>query len=58
MNTSIQNNIKIVFRFIEEVLNQRTIDSTGQFFWDDMVDQVPFPGQAPGLEGLKDVLRG
>ena len=23
-----------------------------------MVEQVPFPGQGPGLEGLKDVLRG
>jgi hypothetical protein len=22
------------------------------------VEQVPFPGQGPGLEGLKDVLRG
>jgi steroid delta-isomerase-like uncharacterized protein len=23
-----------------------------------MVEQVPFPGQGPGVEGLKDVLRG
>ena len=23
-----------------------------------MVEQVPLPGQGPGLEGLKDVLRG
>jgi steroid delta-isomerase-like uncharacterized protein len=23
-----------------------------------VVEQVPFPGQGPGLEGLKDVLRG
>ena len=26
--------------------------------WDDVIEQVPFPGQGPGLEGLKDVLRG
>jgi predicted ester cyclase len=24
----------------------------------DLVEQVPLPGQGPGLEGLKDVLRG
>jgi predicted ester cyclase len=23
-----------------------------------MVEQVPFPGEGPGIEGLKDVLRG
>lgn len=57
MNAQMQNNGKIVLRFIEEVLNQGNIDSTGQFFWDDMVEQVPFPGHGPGLEGLKDVLR-
>lgn len=25
---------------------------------EDVVEQAPFPGQAPGLAGLKDVLRG
>lgn len=48
----------IVREFIEEVLNQGHIDATGRFFSEDMVEQVPFPGQGPGLEGLKDVLRG
>lgn len=48
----------IVRRFVEEVLNQGRIDAAGDYFWDDMVEQVPFPGQGPGLEGLKDVLRG
>jgi steroid delta-isomerase-like uncharacterized protein len=28
-----------------------------KFVWEDVVEQVPFPGQGPGLEGLKDVLR-
>ena len=40
------------------VLNKDQIDSAGQFFWEDMVEQVPLPGQGPGLGGLKDVLRG
>lgn len=53
-----QNNSDIVRRFITRVLNDGHIDSAGEFFWDDMVEQVPFPGQGPGLNGLKDVLRG
>ena len=52
------NNSSIVRRFVEEVLNQGNIDATGEFFWEDMVEQVPLPGQGPGLAGLKDVLRG
>ena len=44
--------------FIEEVLNQGQIDAAERFFWEDMVEQVPFPGQGPGIEGLKDVVRG
>lgn len=53
-----QDNSQIVRRFVEEVLNQGKIESTGEFFWEDMVEQVPFPGQGPGVEGLKDVVRG
>lgn len=52
------SNSSIVRGFIEEVLNQGNIDAAGKFFWEDMVEQAPFPGQGPGLEGLKDVLRG
>jgi steroid delta-isomerase-like uncharacterized protein len=48
----------IVRGFIEEVLNQGRIEATDQFFWEDMVEHVPFPGQGPGIEGLKDVVRG
>ena len=53
-----QNNTNIVRGFIEEVLNQGNIDTAGRFFHEDMVEQVPLPGQGPGLAGLKDVLRG
>ena len=52
------DNSKIVRGFIEEVLNQGNIEAAGQFFWEDVVEQVPLPGQGPGLAGLKDVLRG
>lgn len=54
----IMQNNSIVRSFIEEVLNQGNIEASGQFFWEDMVEQVPLPGQGPGLAGLKDVLRG
>ncbi len=53
-----QDNCSVVRRFIEEIINQGRIESAAQFVWEDVVERVPFPGQGPGLEGLKDVLRG
>lgn len=52
------SNSAVVNGFIEEGTNLGKIDSIAQFDWEDVVEQVPFPGQGPGLEGLKDVLRG
>jgi steroid delta-isomerase-like uncharacterized protein len=52
------DNPAIVRRFTEEVINQGHIDSATQFVWEDVIEQVPLPGQGPGLEGLKDILRG
>jgi steroid delta-isomerase-like uncharacterized protein len=52
-----QDNAAIVRRFAEEIITQGQIDSAAQFVWEDVVEQVPFPGQGPSLEGLKDVLR-
>jgi steroid delta-isomerase-like uncharacterized protein len=51
-------NSAIVRQFLEETINQGQIDTAAQYFWEDMTEQVPFPGQGPGVEGLKDVLRG
>ncbi len=51
------SNSGIVRGFIEEVLNRGRIDAAGDYFWEDMVEQVPFPGQGPGLDGLKEILR-
>jgi steroid delta-isomerase-like uncharacterized protein len=53
-----QENATIVRRFVEEVITQGNIDAAAQFVWEDVVEQVPLPGQGPGLEGLKDILRG
>jgi steroid delta-isomerase-like uncharacterized protein len=53
-----QDNPATVRRFVEEVINQGCFDSASQFVWEDVVEQVPLPGQGPGLEGLNDILRG
>ncbi len=52
-----QDNPTVVQRFVEEVINQGRMDSAAQFVCEDVVEQVPLPGQGPGLEGLKDILR-
>ena len=52
-----QDNATVIRRFADEVITQGQIDSAAQYVWEDVVEQVPFPGQGPGLEGLKDVLR-
>ena len=51
------SNKEIIRGFIEEVLNKGNIEASGKFFHDDMVEQVPLPGQGPGIEGLKTILR-
>ena len=52
-----QDNSAIVRRFVDEVINQGKMGSAEELVWEDVVEQVPLPGQGPGLEGLKDVLR-
>lgn len=47
----------MIRRFAEEVITKGDIDSAARFVWEDVVEQVPLPGQGPGLEGLKDILR-
>ena len=53
-----QDNAAIVRRFVDEVITGGDIESSAEFVWEDVVEQVPLPGQGPGLDGLKDVLRG
>jgi steroid delta-isomerase-like uncharacterized protein len=52
-----QDNATIIRRFVDEVITEGKIDSAAQFVWEDVVEQVPLPGQGPGLEGLKDIVR-
>jgi hypothetical protein len=39
-----KTNCDIVRQFIEHVINRGEIDAVDQFFWEEMVEQVPFPG--------------
>ncbi len=52
-----QDNAAMVRRFADEVITGGAIERAGEFAWEDVVEQVPLPGQGPGLEGLKDILR-
>jgi steroid delta-isomerase-like uncharacterized protein len=51
-------NATVIRRFAEDVITQGDLDSAARFVWEDVGEQVPLPGQGPGLEGLKDILRG
>jgi steroid delta-isomerase-like uncharacterized protein len=53
-----EDNAAVVRRFAIEVITQGQMELAAQFVWEDVVEQVPLPGQGPGLEGLKDILRG
>ena len=45
-----------VSEFVDRVLTGGDIEATGEYFERDMVEEVPFPGQGPGLDGLKETL--
>ena len=47
-----------VSEFLDRVLTGGDIEATGDYFERDMVEEVPFPGQGPGLDGLKETLVG
>ncbi len=51
------DNAAIVRGFVDEVITKGNIEAAGEYFWEDMVEQVPMPGQGPGLSGLQDVIR-
>ncbi len=52
-----RDNAMIVRRFVDEVITQGNIEAAEQYVWEDVIEQVPLPGQGPGLDGLKNILR-
>lgn len=51
-----EDNKARIREFIDRVLTAGEIDATGDYFHGDVVEEVPFPGQGPGLQGLKETL--
>jgi steroid delta-isomerase-like uncharacterized protein len=51
-----EDNKARIREFIDRVLTAGEVDATGDYFHDDMVEEVPFPAQGPGLDGLKETL--
>lgn len=52
----LERNKAIVREFLHRVLSLGDIAATGDYFHDDMVEEVPLPGQGPGLAGLAETL--
>lgn len=46
-------NKEFMTHFIEEVINKKNLHAIDDLVAEDFTEQVPFPGQGPGREGLK-----
>jgi steroid delta-isomerase-like uncharacterized protein len=55
-NIVLEQNKATVREFLHRVLSAGDIEATGDYFHTDMVEEVPLPGQGPGLAGLKETL--
>ncbi|HEX8913448.1 MAG TPA: ester cyclase [Humisphaera sp.] len=52
-----EQNKETARRFIDATLNDGDVEAAGRYMHEDVVEQVPFPGQGPGIEGVKTVIR-
>lgn len=53
---SIERNKQVIQRFVDEVINAHDVAAIDQIATPDFVEHVPFPGQGPGREGLKQAV--
>jgi steroid delta-isomerase-like uncharacterized protein len=51
-----QDNIAVIGRFIEEVINQGNLDAANEIVEENFIELDPLPGQRQGREGLKEVI--
>jgi steroid delta-isomerase-like uncharacterized protein len=49
-------NVKVIARFLEEVINQGRLEQADELVAVDFVELDPLPGQRQGREGLKEVI--
>jgi steroid delta-isomerase-like uncharacterized protein len=52
-----QENIAILGKFVEEVINQGRYEAADELVEENFVELDPLPGQQQGREGLKDLIR-
>jgi steroid delta-isomerase-like uncharacterized protein len=45
-------------RFVEEVINQKNLAALDELVAAAFLEHLPFPGQGPGREGVKDAISG
>lgn len=50
-----EQNKAVVRRFYQEVFNNHNVDAIGEICSSDFVDHTAMPGQAQGLEGIKQM---
>jgi steroid delta-isomerase-like uncharacterized protein len=50
---TIEENKQFMGHFIEEVINQKNLEAIDEMVAENFVEEIPFPGQGPGREGLK-----
>ncbi|MCA1715365.1 MAG: ester cyclase [Actinobacteria bacterium] len=53
---SVEENKALIRRLFEEVINAGDLDRAGEFLGAGFVEHNPIPGQAPGIEGFKQVI--
>jgi predicted ester cyclase len=51
-----EDNKARIREFIAKVLTAGASDATSDYFHGDVMEEVPFPGQGPGFDGLKETL--
>ena len=55
---STEANKFVIRQFIEKTLNRGDMGAAEDYVAEDVIELEPFPGQGPGLSGLKQVLLG
>ena len=53
---TLEENKHFMNYFVEEVINKKNLNAANDLVSEDFTENVPFPGQQPGREGLKFVL--
>ena len=53
---STEENKQFMQNFVEETINKKNLDALDVLVAKDFLEHVPFPGQGPGREGLRDTM--